>query len=151
MTLVVRRVDHAVASDRGRDVVQVLVLSFDFSQDGVQRMLERAVNRITLGGLEFIQVGVYACPRLAIAAAIAKAALEVLDDLLSGQNSLGDVIDHFAAGDQATPAGHRSPLTSPLIAGFALTDSDKSDLIAFLEALTDDSFLSNPKHQSPFH
>jgi cytochrome c peroxidase len=64
--------------------------------------------------------------------------------------SLGDVIDHYAAGGQSARAGHRSSLTSPLITGFALADSEKGDLIAFLEALTDYSFLADPKHQSPF-
>ena len=45
---------------------------------------------------------------------------------------------------------HRSPLTSPLVSGFAMAETEKADLIAFLEALTDYSFLANPEHQSPF-
>jgi cytochrome c peroxidase len=64
--------------------------------------------------------------------------------------NLGEVIDHYAAGGQSARAGHRSSLTSPLITGFALADSEKADLIAFLEALTDYSFLADPEHQSPF-
>ena len=40
--------------------------------------------------------------------------------------------------------------TSPLIIGFILDSKEKADLIAFLEALTDHSFLSNPEIQSPF-
>ena len=64
--------------------------------------------------------------------------------------TLGDVLDHYAAGGRSARAGHRSPLTSPLVSGFALAETEKADLIAFLEALTDYSFLANPEHQSPF-
>ena len=64
--------------------------------------------------------------------------------------TLGEVIDHYAGGGCSALAGHRSPLTSPLIIGFNLDSKEKADLIAFLEALTDHSFLSNPEIQSPF-
>ena len=63
---------------------------------------------------------------------------------------LGDVLDHYAAGGQSARACHRSPLTSPLVSGFAMAETEKAELIAFLEALTDYSFLANPEHQSPF-
>lgn len=52
--------------------------------------------------------------------------------------SLSEVIDHYASGGQ----GH--PNQSPLIAGFEITEVEKSDLISFLMALTDQTFLSNP-------
>ncbi len=45
---------------------------------------------------------------------------------------LGEVIDHFASGGQAHPN------KSPSMPNFVLTDQEKSDLIAFLHALTDD-------------
>jgi cytochrome c peroxidase len=64
--------------------------------------------------------------------------------------TLGEVIDHYAGGGRSALAGHRSPLTSPLISGFTLDNKEKADLIAFLEALTDPSFLTNPEIQSPF-
>jgi cytochrome c peroxidase len=57
---------------------------------------------------------------------------------------------HYAGGGRSALAGHRSPLTSPLISGFTLDNKEKADLIAFLEALTDPSFLTNPEIQSPF-
>ena len=64
--------------------------------------------------------------------------------------TLGEVVNHYDGGGRSALAGHRSPLTSPLIIGFILDSKEKADLIAFLEALTDHSFLSNPEIQSPF-
>ena len=64
--------------------------------------------------------------------------------------SLDAVIDHYAAGGEAARGGERSPLGSPLVMGFAITDQERADLIAFLESLTDQTFLTNPEHQNPF-
>ena len=64
--------------------------------------------------------------------------------------TLDNVIDHYAAGGRSALTGERSPLTSPLVAGFTLASDEKADLIAFLEALTDHGFLKNPNHRSPF-
>lgn len=47
-------------------------------------------------------------------------------------HTLGQVVDHFASGGQAAPN------KSPQITGFSLTEQDKEDLIAFLQALTDE-------------
>lgn len=65
-------------------------------------------------------------------------------------SSLGAVIDHYAAGGRAALEGARSPLTDPRVAGFELDPEQKADLIAFLEALTDETFLGNERLQSPF-
>ncbi len=46
--------------------------------------------------------------------------------------TLEEVVDHFARGGQA--ASNKSPL----VAGFTITDQDRSDLVAFLNALTDE-------------
>jgi len=51
------------------------------------------------------------------------------------------VIDHYMSG------GKNHPNQSPLIRPFTLSPQEKSDLIAFLKSLTDDSFLQNPKFQ----
>ena len=64
--------------------------------------------------------------------------------------TLDAVIDHYAAGGEAARTGMRSPLASPLVPGFEISDDEKADLIAFLESLTDETFLSNLDHQSPF-
>ncbi len=65
--------------------------------------------------------------------------------------TLEAVIDHYAAGGEAARTGERSPLASPIVFGFALTDGQKADLIAFLESLTDRTFLANLDHHNPFH
>ena len=46
--------------------------------------------------------------------------------------------------------GRLSPLKNGLVAGFKITDAQRADLIHFLEALTDESFLTNPRFGNPF-
>ena len=58
--------------------------------------------------------------------------------------TLGAVVDHYASG------GLPSPTRSKLINGFAITPDEKSDLIAFLESLTDSEFLENPLLADPW-
>ena len=60
-----------------------------------------------------------------------------------GLGSLEEVIDHYARGG----IGHRNQ--SPLVSGFSLSEAEKADLIAFLESLTDESFLRNPDYGPP--
>jgi cytochrome c peroxidase len=57
--------------------------------------------------------------------------------------TLDDVIDSYVAGGR----GH--PNTDPTIVPLDLTPTDKADLRAFLESLTDDDFLSNPDFANP--
>jgi len=64
--------------------------------------------------------------------------------------TLSDVVDHYAAGGRAALKGAASPLRSQLVPGFSITASERRDLVAFLENLTDQSFLSEPRLQSPF-
>jgi cytochrome c peroxidase len=52
--------------------------------------------------------------------------------------TLEAAIDHYARG------GVRSPLKSNRIKGFPITPEQRKDLVAFLESLTDQSFLTNP-------
>ena len=46
--------------------------------------------------------------------------------------------------------GVASPLQSALVQPFAITAGEKADLLAFLEALTDESFLRDPRFSDPF-
>ena len=65
--------------------------------------------------------------------------------------TLGEVVDHYAAGGRAAERGDRpSPLRSRFVRGFDLSPDDKSDLVAFLEALTDQTFISDPRYADPF-
>ena len=56
---------------------------------------------------------------------------------------LEQVIDYYASG------GGASPGRSPRIRGFAISESERRDLVAFLESLTDEAFLSDPRFSDP--
>jgi cytochrome c peroxidase len=66
--------------------------------------------------------------------------------------NLSEVIDFYAAGGRNITEGtnkgdgRNNPLKSKFIKGFTLTAEEKSDLIAFLKTLTDQTFLSDPQH-----
>jgi cytochrome c peroxidase len=62
--------------------------------------------------------------------------------------TLAEVIAHYAAGGR--DAGRRNPHKSAYVTGFAISERETSDLIAFLESLTDKSFLSDPRLGDPF-
>lgn len=70
--------------------------------------------------------------------------------------TLEDVLDHYAAGGRLIEDGpfagdaRRSPLRSPFVTGFALTDVERRNVIAFLESLTDASFLTDPRFADPW-
>jgi cytochrome c peroxidase len=57
--------------------------------------------------------------------------------------TLTEVIDAYAAGGR----GH--PNTDPTILRLQLNEADKADLLAFLESLTDEAFLTNPAFSDP--
>lgn len=61
--------------------------------------------------------------------------------------TLEEVVDHYMSG------GHFSPNVSPFvhdISAKAYTEQDKIDMLAFLNALTDTTFINDPKIQNPF-
>ncbi len=59
--------------------------------------------------------------------------------------------DHYALAGKAARAAHGvSPIRSALMAGFEVTEQEVRDLTAFLESLTDPSFIQNPKHADPW-
>jgi cytochrome c peroxidase len=70
--------------------------------------------------------------------------------------TLREVAEHYAAGGRVIEDGpyagdgRKSPLKSGLVRGFAATDEELDDLVAFLESLTDQSFVDNPAFSSPF-
>lgn len=70
--------------------------------------------------------------------------------------TLEDVLDHYAAGGRTITDGpHRgigrdNPNKAAAIAGFPLTLSQRSDLIAFLQSLTDESLLTDPRFANPW-
>jgi cytochrome c peroxidase len=70
--------------------------------------------------------------------------------------TLAGVIDHYAEGGRTISSppyagiGHDNPNKALNLRGFKLTDAEKSDLIAFLESLTDTEFLKNPSLALPW-
>ncbi len=70
--------------------------------------------------------------------------------------TLREVLDHYAAGGRTIAGGphagngHDNPNKAPNVHGFALTDPDKRDVIAFLESLTDSTLLRNPALANPW-
>ncbi|OIQ47271.1 MAG: di-heme enzyme, partial [Gammaproteobacteria bacterium MedPE] len=70
--------------------------------------------------------------------------------------TLSEVVDFYAAGGRhidsgpLTGDGRENPYKSQFVKGFELDVQQKEDLIAFLEALTDREFITNPRHANPF-
>lgn len=66
--------------------------------------------------------------------------------------TLSQVIrQHYAlAGRSTTATGQPSPMRSELLVGFEVSDGEVADLLAFLNALTDPQFLSNPNLANPW-
>jgi len=70
--------------------------------------------------------------------------------------TLEGVLDHYAAGGRTIETGpnagrgHDNPNKDHLIGGFPLTPQDREDLIAFLESLTDDAVLHDPRFANPW-
>jgi cytochrome c peroxidase len=70
--------------------------------------------------------------------------------------TLEEALDHYAAGGRRITSGPnagdgaRSPLRSELVQGFALSPTEKADVVAFLRALTDETLLRDPRLSDPF-
>jgi cytochrome c peroxidase len=70
--------------------------------------------------------------------------------------TIDDVIDHYAAGGRLIEDGplagdgRANPQKSAFVRGFALTPEERSDLKSFLEALSDETFLTDPRFSDPF-
>jgi cytochrome c peroxidase len=70
--------------------------------------------------------------------------------------TLGDVLDHYAAGGRTIATGpyagvgRDNPNKARAVHGFSMTPAEKADLLAFLESLTDSTFLRNPALANPW-
>jgi len=70
--------------------------------------------------------------------------------------TLDEVIDHYAAGGRTVAGGpyagvgRDNPLKSSFVPGFQLSERERSDLIEFLNALTDEQFLHDPRYSNPW-
>jgi cytochrome c peroxidase len=68
--------------------------------------------------------------------------------------TLDEVIGHYAAGGRTLKGeragvGRNNPFKSPEVAGFTLRGTERADLVAFLESLTDRLFVTNPAFGPP--
>jgi len=67
---------------------------------------------------------------------------------------LAEVIEHYSSGvrphENQTVAFSAESSVREKTSGFQLTDSQKAALVAFLETLTDNAFISDPKFADPF-
>ena len=72
--------------------------------------------------------------------------METLDEVIRFYERGGRLIE---SGENAGD-GALSPLKSGLVAGFELSDQERADLVEFLEALTDEDFLTDPALSDPF-
>jgi cytochrome c peroxidase len=70
--------------------------------------------------------------------------------------TLEDVLDHYAAGGRSIASGPEAgngslnPYKDPLIRGFKLSPQDRADLIAFLNSLTDEEVIHDPRFSNPW-
>ncbi|MFN3585887.1 MAG: MbnH family di-heme enzyme [Moraxellaceae bacterium] len=70
--------------------------------------------------------------------------------------TLEEVIRFYADGGRNITSGPHagdgrlSPFKDSLTAGFIISDEEISDVIAFLESLTDSNFLTNPRYSNPW-
>ncbi len=56
----------------------------------------------------------------------------------------------LSAGRAGGTTNGPSPLRSSLIGGFEVSEQEVSDLVAFLNTLTDHTFVHNPRHANPW-
>jgi cytochrome c peroxidase len=70
--------------------------------------------------------------------------------------TLEEVLDHYAAGGRTIAdgpfhgVGHDNPNKSPVVRGFTLTADQKSDLVSFLNTLTDTQLLHDARWSNPW-
>jgi hypothetical protein len=94
VALVVRDVDRPSLARRFLRDADVFFVPFDLPEDGIQRMLEGAIDRVSLRGAQLVEVGVDPLARLKLGLAVA--ATQVPRDVLPRQHCLGDVVEHSA-------------------------------------------------------
>jgi cytochrome c peroxidase len=70
--------------------------------------------------------------------------------------TLDAVLDHYAAGGRTIASGpyagvgHDNPNKSPIVHGFVMTPSQRADLLAFLDTLTDRPLLTDERLANPW-
>jgi cytochrome c peroxidase len=71
-------------------------------------------------------------------------------------DTLESALDHYSAGGRTIASGpyagvgSDNPYKSELISGFELEAAERADVIAFLQTLTDDELLTDPRFADPW-
>ncbi len=66
------------------------------------------------------------------------------------------IVDHYSVGGRTiksgpnTGVGSKNPYKSNFLSGFSLNEEEIDDIVAFLESLTDESFITDPRFSNPF-
>lgn len=70
--------------------------------------------------------------------------------------TLEEAIDHYRLGGRTVSegpyrgVGSRNVAKSEFVHGFTLTEQERADILAFLESLTDETFLTDPRFSNPW-
>jgi cytochrome c peroxidase len=64
--------------------------------------------------------------------------------------TLSQVIDDYAAGGRAARLSGKRPARGVAVRRFTISAEEKQDLIAFLDSLTDQTFLTDPRFGNPW-
>ncbi|WP_169796829.1 methanobactin export MATE transporter MbnM [Chondromyces crocatus] len=70
--------------------------------------------------------------------------------------TLDEALDHYGSGGRTIASGphagvgNENPYKSELLVGFTLTPQERQDVKAFLESLTDDALLTDPRLSDPW-
>ena len=92
MALVVRDVDDTPRARRLLRDLDMLVDPFNLPEDGIERMLQRTVDGVSLRRSEFVEVGMDPLARLELR--LTGAATQIARYFLAREDCLGDVIEH---------------------------------------------------------
>ena len=97
MALVVRRVDDAMVARRRERIVLMFGNLLVFPKNRVERMLQRPVHPVALSRAKLAEVGVDAFSRARFVL-LAVSAAQILDDFLTSENCLRDLVEHGNLG-----------------------------------------------------
>ncbi len=82
--------------------------------------------------------------------------ITILFSDVRGFTTLSEALDHYAAAGRTIATGPnagvgaKSPRRDPLLRGFTLDAQERADVLAFLETLTDEGFLVDPRFADPW-
>ena len=110
MALVIRDVEHAPARGRFTRVLDVLGDATNLSQDGVERVLKRAIEAVSLRRAELVEIRLHALASIIVGLSAVRA--EVLRHIIARQHCPRDVVGSHVTKTIAERTV-RSPTVNP--------------------------------------